>query len=167
MHRMIVWIFVLGICITSNAVYSSCPKPRNTTPCGNFIDAVEDQNVQVIARGDTLRLILPADVFFKPASSKLKENKGVALNEVAQLLNCHCYAISNMHISGYTDTVGKIKEQQQRSLQQARNIAAYLWANGVDLNRMHVRGYGQRRTLSSNGTPDGSADNRRVEITLP
>jgi outer membrane protein OmpA-like peptidoglycan-associated protein len=162
------FLFVfLSIGLLGSLANADCPKPRNLAPCGEYIDAVTEDGVQVIARGDTLRLILPADQFFEPASTAVKENRDLAFQHIAQLLNCRCYAISTMRVWGYSDNVGKIKDQQKRSLQQARNVAAYLWSNGIALERMHIRGFGPQGTLSSNATPDGSADNRRVEILLP
>lgn len=143
-------------------------------PCGELIDSLEAQGVGVIQVGDTLRIILPSDTFFEPPSSydrpwgtRVKECKAPLLKQVAELTICHCYSLSNIRVYGYSDQMGTIKDQKQRSLQQARNIAAYLWSNGIPLDRMEVRGFGARGSIAGNGTPLGEYYNRRVEILLP
>ena len=157
-------ILVIGL---TSCFCEQCPARKNPYPCGKLIDSLETQDVQVIPLGDTLRLILPVDKFFEPASVQVKSCKVRTLREIAELAVCHCYVLSNIRVSGYSDTVGTIADQKWRSLHQARNIAAYLWGFGIPLDRMRVRGFGARGTLSGNATPSGEAANRRVEITLP
>jgi len=157
-------ILVIGL---TSCFCEKCPGRKNLQPCGELIDSLQTQDVQIIQLGDTLRLILPVDKFFEPASVQVKRCKAKTLREIAELTICHCYALSNIRVSGYSDTVGTISDQKWRSLHQAQNIAAYLWGYGIPLNRMIVRGFGARGTIAGNATPSGEAANRRVEITLP
>lgn len=153
---------LVGCCLT-------CPaqKPVFLHPCDRIIYEAQQQGVIVIRRGDILRIILPADTFFYPASSKIKEESKPALGTVSALVSCYCYSCMPLRVTGYTDNMGSIRQQKQLGLQRAKNIAAYLWGEGVPLDRITAQTMGARGTLSSNGTPSGEADNRRVEITLP
>ena len=153
---LIVFFLGLSACATT---------PRN--PCDEEIASLETQGVQVIQRGETLRLILPADNFFDPATTKLYSDQADTLAIVATLTQCGCYASLPIRVTGYADNVGPIKKQQKRSLQEARDITAFLWAHGIPLHRMHVQAFGARGSIASNETPVGSYYNRRVEINLP
>lgn len=175
MMRVKHFLLLLIILISLTGCFcEQCPSRKNTTPCGELIDSLQAQGVQVIQLGDTLRIILPVDTFFEPPSAydkpwgtRVKSCKAGTLKQVAELVVCHCYVLSNIRVYGYSDQIGPIKDQKQRSLQQARNIAAYLWANGIPLERMQVRGFGARGSVAGNGTPNGEYANRRVEILLP
>lgn len=154
----------------SACVCQTCPpalSPYRGRPCGQLMSNVEAQGVQVIARGGTLRLILPVDVFFKPDSTHVRPRKEAALAEIAKLAVCACYGVMPIQVNGYSDDVGSITEQKRRSYEQAHNIAAYLWRSNIPLSRMYVRGYGAQKTIATNETPRGSAYNRRVEILIP
>lgn len=169
MRKKILSLIILNIFILflTSCYCDHCPPRKNPYPCGDLIDSLQTQNVQVIQLGDTLRLILPVDRFFEPASTKVRPERAGTLREVALLTICHCYYLSGIRVTGYTDDIGRIRDQKQRTLQQARNIASYLWANGIPLERMHISGCGAQCSIASNDTPRGEAYNRRVEITLP
>lgn len=160
---------LLGCLLLSACACQSCPPARSPNlgkPCGPLMDALEAEGVQVIARGDILRLILPADVFFGE-DGKFKPQKDVVLNEIAELLVCGCYGTMSIRVFGYSDDVGSIPEQMHRSYEQAHDVAAFLWSAGIPLSRMVVRGLGAQQTIAINETPRGSAYNRRVEILVP
>lgn len=163
-HGSVVLFTLVLVACGCNPCPPQRPKPA---PCDYLISVVRHDGVQVIQRGDTLRLILPVDNFFEPASNKIRLDAEPALNDVGALVQCACYNFMSIHVAGYTDNIGTIHAQEKRSLQQARNIASYLWSSGVPLARMSVRGYGARGTVSANTTPRGEADNRRVEIQIP
>lgn len=149
--------FSLSACVTT-------PPPK---PCPVLIADLQTQGVQVITRGERLRLILPADNFFDPKTTKIYSDEADTLAEVAALTKCGCYAFLPIRVTGYSDNVGTIKNQQKRSLQEARDIAAFLWSHGIPLHRIHVDATGAQGSIASNETSVGSYYNRRVEINLP
>lgn len=147
---------------------TNCPPVKSKLPCADLIESLQDQGVQVIQRGDTLRIILSSDNFFEPASTKIIPERVAVLTEVAALTNCHCYLYAPIRVYGYSDNANITRDQKQRSYQQAHSIAALLWANGIPLHRIYqIRGFGAHGSIASNETPLGSAYNRRVEILLP
>lgn len=161
-------IFVITILLAS-CFCEPCPqRPIHfENPCDYLILSLHQQAIPVIKRGDTLRIILPVDMFFEPASTKVKPNVDFLLYQVAQLTVCRCYNYMPIRVNGYTDNIGTIRQQKQRSLIQARNVAAFLWFAGIPLDRITVRGFGARGSIASNVTPRGEAYNRRVEILIP
>jgi chemotaxis protein MotB len=77
-------------------------------------------------------------------------------------------------VTGYTDNVpiGPELRQQgvdsnlQLSLKRAQTVANFLVSQGVNPNLVSARGLGDADPVASNDTPQGRAQNRRVELTL-
>jgi outer membrane protein OmpA-like peptidoglycan-associated protein len=67
---------------------------------------------------------------------------------------------------GHTDAVGTDGYNQALSLRRANAVRDYLVAGGIDAARIEVEGYGESRPVASNGTADGRAQNRRVELRV-
>ena len=61
-----------------------------------------------------------------------------------------------------------IRDRHNLDLSQRRafSVATYLEGQGVDGRRFAVTGFGADRPIASNATPEGRAQNRRVEIQL-
>jgi outer membrane protein OmpA-like peptidoglycan-associated protein len=49
---------------------------------------------------------------------------------------------------------------------RALSVRSYLIQSGVAANRIEAVGYGMTRPIASNATPEGRAQNRRVEILI-
>ncbi|WP_419469101.1 type IVB secretion system protein IcmH/DotU [Burkholderia diffusa] len=77
---------------------------------------------------------------------------------------------SNILVTGYTDSVKASQARsgfnQALSEARARQVAQILVAAGVPAQHIGVVGKGDTDPLADNGTPDGRARNRRVEVTL-
>lgn len=70
-------------------------------------------------------------------------------------------------ISGHTDNTGSQPLNQTLSLQRAVAVRNWMRDTGdVPGSCFAVQGYGDRRPVASNDTPEGRAQNRRVEISL-
>ena len=72
---------------------------------------------------------------------------------------------SRIEVSGHTDNVGKGNERLSRK--RAEYTAEYL-ANrgGINLERMDTEGYADDQPIADNGSEEGRALNRRVEVRL-
>jgi outer membrane protein OmpA-like peptidoglycan-associated protein len=120
--------------------------------------------VSVSRQGDDIHLNMPGHLTFSTGSYAIKPEFYDVLNSVALVLDE--YDRTTVNVAGHTDSVGQQAYNQTLSEQRARSVAGYLGAQGVDGQRFIVRGYGESRPLTSNGTPAGRATNRRVEITI-
>ncbi|WP_392561455.1 OmpA family protein [Orbus sturtevantii] len=70
-------------------------------------------------------------------------------------------------VSGHTDTTGDSNKNQQLSLDRAAAVRNWMiQASNIPENCFAVQGYGANKPLVSNDTPQGRAQNRRVEISL-
>ena len=108
------------------------------------------------------------NVFFDSGDDTLKDDMKSSLNQIATLLN----KIKNpILIEGYADNVPvknyKFSSNWQLSAIRAANVVQYLdEAVHVDGSRLSAIGYGENRPVSTNDTPKGRSQNRRINITI-
>ena len=70
-------------------------------------------------------------------------------------------------VAGYTDNTGNTQLNQTLSQKRAEAVRDWMRDTGdVPESCFAVQGYGASRPLTTNGTPEGRALNRRVEISL-
>ena len=70
-----------------------------------------------------------------------------------------------LEIDGYTDSVGDAAHNLDLSKRRAQAVQTVLVSQfGVDAGRLTASGFGAGKPIGSNDTPDGRAENRRVEF---
>jgi outer membrane protein OmpA-like peptidoglycan-associated protein len=69
-------------------------------------------------------------------------------------------------IQGYTDSLGSAAVNDALSLRRAEAVRDFLTTQGVVADKMRAEGLGAKRPVASNGSADGRAQNRRIEIVL-
>ncbi|HMJ56064.1 MAG TPA: OmpA family protein [Polyangiaceae bacterium] len=69
-------------------------------------------------------------------------------------------------IQGYTDSMGTSAVNDALSLRRAEAVRDYLATQGVSAESMRAEGLGAKRPVAHNGTSDGRAQNRRIEIVI-
>ncbi len=115
----------------------------------------DDEKVVVINLGSVL---------FEFNKTDLEENTVSKLNKVIDTLKK--YDTFKLKINGHTDSIGKEDINQEYSKKRAENVATYLIKQGVDENRITVKGWGFSKPIATNKTKEGRAKNRRVEIVI-
>lgn len=73
---------------------------------------------------------------------------------------------ARVSINGYADSTGNTSLNVPLSEQRAQTVAAFLEAHGVPGDRLTTTGFGSANPVAPNGTDDGRAQNRRVEIVV-
>jgi peptidoglycan-binding protein ArfA len=86
------------------------------------------------------------------------------LNQVADKLKA-CGGVK-VAINGYTDNTGSDAINIPLSSNRADAVAEYLIARGVTRAQLTAKGLGSADPVADNGSPDGQAKNRRVEILV-
>ena len=57
-------------------------------------------------------------------------------------------------------------KKKELSLMRASTVRDWLLQQGIPGRNMQVAGYGMERPVSTNDTPEGRAENRRVEVEI-
>jgi outer membrane protein OmpA-like peptidoglycan-associated protein len=86
------------------------------------------------------------------------------LNKLVTILNK--YPNTNIEIQGHTDSRGTEEYNMGLSLRRADAVRDYLRSQGIAATRMTTRGFGESAAAYSNDTPEGMAQNRRVEFLI-
>jgi outer membrane protein OmpA-like peptidoglycan-associated protein len=69
-------------------------------------------------------------------------------------------------VYGYTDSIGTKANNQKLSQARAETVRNFLVQKGVDSSRISAVGKGEDDPVATNKTPEGRANNRRVEIVV-
>ncbi len=120
--------------------------------------------VSIYRDGDSLRLIMPGNITFATDSSDINSSFYQVLNSVAIVLKE--YDKTAIEVAGYTDSTGSFEYNQSLSERRARSVADYMAGQGIFRSRLNTFGMGPRNPIASNDTPQGRAQNRRVELTI-
>ncbi|MEO8194773.1 MAG: OmpA family protein [Gemmatimonadales bacterium] len=67
-------------------------------------------------------------------------------------------------VEGHTDDAGRPAYNRRLSNDRAKSVVAALTAQGIEAGRVAAFGYGPDRPIADNGTDEGRARNRRVEL---
>ena len=109
-------------------------------------------------------ITLSGSVLFATNKSELLPTAAERLNDVADALNADTdRAIT---VLGFTDSTGKADLNQALSERRAQAVRDYLVKKGVGIERLTAVGKGPSDPVADNGSADGRANNRRVEIVL-
>lgn len=109
-------------------------------------------------------LVTLGDVLFEFGKSDLTSQAGPRLDKLAQFLTQ--FPNRKLLIEGYTDSVGTDAVNQTLSQRRAESVQRALVSRGVTPDRITTQGYGKQFPVADNGSPEGRAMNRRVEIVI-
>ena len=62
--------------------------------------------------------------------------------------------------------MGSLKANTKLSQDRAQSVVNYLVSKGIAASRLEAKGYAFSQPLATNDTPDGRAQNRRVEFKI-
>ena len=110
-------------------------------------------------------ITLSGSVLFATDQSVLLPAAVSKLNDVADALT-KGNPDSNITIEGHTDSTGTHDHNMVLSQQRAEAVKGALVARGVAPDRIQTVGVGPDRPIADNKTPEGRANNRRVEIIV-
>jgi outer membrane protein OmpA-like peptidoglycan-associated protein len=108
--------------------------------------------------------ILLSNVSFNTNQAQLKATHLLELDELCDRMFQN--PSWTVRITGHTDNVGSVAQNQQLSENRANTIAEYLQNKGIDAKRIQKRGVGATQPIADNQTIEGREKNRRVEIEI-
>lgn len=101
---------------------------------------------------------------FDLGSYEIREMDIPSLNELAAFMKEN--PTWNLRLSGHTDSVGSEELNQTLSERRASAAKNYLMGKGIAANRIIIDGFGDRKPIAPNTTPEGRQLNRRVEMDV-
>jgi outer membrane protein OmpA-like peptidoglycan-associated protein len=110
-----------------------------------------------------LVLTISGSVLFATNTSVLLPSAQARLRSVANVLK---EGKSSILVVGHTDSTGNPDKNQRLSEQRADAVKKFLVQRGVSDDRIRAMGMGGNEPVASNASPEGRADNRRVEIVV-
>lgn len=109
----------------------------------------------------------PFYVYFETGSSyvKLDADLRAKITKTIQYLNS--YEGSNLALTGHTDNQGQTENNLKLGLDRANDLAKTFIEFGLLPEQIGTDSKGEEVPIASNDTPEGRAQNRRVEMQIP
>lgn len=145
---------------------------QDTIPQGKLVQALRDAGLQLhvhVVQANTGILIrLKDDVFFDTGTADIRPEALPVLQKLAAfLMSLQGYTAA---VQGYTDSrpifTPQFPSNWELSSARALSVVHALIDDGVDASMLSVGGNAENRPVATNGTPEGQAENRRVEVVI-
>ena len=107
---------------------------------------------------------MKGDILFDTGSAALKPEALDQIGKVGDVLAK--YSDDRVRIEGHTDSVGSTSSNEALSLRRADAVKAVLTGRGVQEKQITALGMGESHPVADNGSADGRAKNRRVELHI-
>jgi len=137
-----------------------------------FAEEIENQELQLEQLVDGIELDIPSDVMYKSgAATPTAGSDGLEYAQrLAKFLADADYLVS---VVGHTDNqrmsrtlAKKYPSNWELAGARAAGVARFLVDNGVDATQVVASSRGEYDPVASNDTPEGRAQNRRIQIIL-
>ena len=102
---------------------------------------------------------------FVTGSARIDDAGRTLLNRLAAVaVRCLNSSILRLNIAGHTDSRGDDATNQALSEERAQAVLRALADRGVRADAMEANGFGETQPIAPNNTPEGRADNRRIDF---
>jgi outer membrane protein OmpA-like peptidoglycan-associated protein len=99
---------------------------------------------------------------FDTGKATIQPGSENVLGEIVKLLQQN--PSLKLRVEGHTDNQGNAAANQALSEKRAQAVVAWLTGKGISASRLTAKGFGATKPVADNGTEDGRAKNRRVEL---
>jgi len=113
---------------------------------------------------ETDATIVLKNIFFDVNKFDLKPESEAELEILIQLLNDN--PTLKIQISGHTDNIGKIADNQLLSENRAKAVINFLISKNINPARLTAKGFGATQPIAPNNSDEGRALNRRTEMKV-
>jgi chemotaxis protein MotB len=133
---------------------------------------VETQAAQISRLQGAIKYTVNSDLLFTPGGWEISSQGQQVIARLAAKLAPEQQ--NKILVNGYTDNapIGPelrrrgINSNQELSQKRAETVMQYLISQGVKPDLVSAHGFGDADPVASNDTPQGRAQNRRVDLTL-
>ncbi|QPH54099.1 type VI secretion system protein TssL, long form [Pontivivens ytuae] len=156
----------------------AAPPPPPPPPAPQVIERVQTVSsflapeiaqglVTVDDRGNTLTVRIAGQAMFASASDTLSPDYEAVVDRVAAALE---EEPGRIIVAGHSDNIpintARFPSNLQLSLARAQSVMDRMAGTLADTDRLSAEGRADREPIASNDTPEGRAQNRRIEVIL-
>ena len=166
-------------CYIDEVRVANVPKVENFDPVGFRLepDHWNDPKSPILFRGfrfaeggksmreqlDETGKIVTHGILFDVDSHRIKGESYKTLKQIGQLLQDD--SDLRLSIEGHTDSDGSDEHNKTLSQNRANSVRDYLTSTyNIDASRLEAKGWGESKPIDTNDSPEGKANNRRVEL---
>ncbi len=106
--------------------------------------------------------IVASGIRFDSGKASLKPESMGIINEMVELMNDH--PDLKISIEGHTDSDGDEASNLKLSEERATTVMNIMINSGISDSRLSTKGFGESVPIVTNNSPEGKANNRRVEF---
>jgi len=133
---------------------------------------VRANKMQISRQQNAIKILVNDDLLFPSGGWEMSAEAKQTIAKIAAILAPH--QTTKIVVNGYTDStpIGPGLQAQGitsnliLSQKRAEDVMQYMISQGVKPNLASAQGFGDSNPVASNDTPEGRAQNRRVEVTL-
>jgi chemotaxis protein MotB len=133
---------------------------------------VGSQKMQISRLQNAIKVTVNGELLFPSGGWQMPAQAQQTIAKMAAILAPQ--QTTKINVNGYTDNTpigpGLISQGVTSNLilsqKRADNVMQYMISQGVNPNLVAAQGFGDANPVASNATPEGRAQNRRVELTL-
>jgi outer membrane protein OmpA-like peptidoglycan-associated protein len=126
--------------------------------------SLDNDDILIRNTGEELVVTMPEGILFDFDSAAIRAGLQSDLRALAR--NLQAYPNTSVNVIGHTDSEGSAEYNMDLSSRRAAAVAGVLLEAGVDPFRVRSFGRGEDQPVATNLTPEGRAQNRRVEVII-
>ncbi len=131
-------------------------------PKGSFLDKLYTEITD--PKADLTKPLMLDSIYFKNASARLTPESINQVSELAKIMVA--YPTVEIRVEGHTDNFGIPDKNLRLSYLRAASVKRFLEKSGILGQRIATEGLGDTKPIADNGTPEGMAKNRRIEVYI-
>lgn len=151
--------------------YSLRAEAKDFIAIGKSIDLTEIKKYKEVT-GQELKMVPVVvgatvalnNIFFEFGKATLTSESFPELDRIIGEMNDRQTLV--IEIQGHTDNVGSDEANLKLSQERADAVRSYILGKKMPEERVRSVGFGESRPIASNATPEGQAQNRRVEFVI-